>query len=332
MKDANINIATADGHVNRRDPIWLSAKRNWVPSWGGKAAAGPASGGTVNSIWQGIKNALGAGSDDDQGSKQDEEEYANTVPNSPYDYAPPYPQAQNSPSYPQAPNAPQWWNAPQSQNGPNWVQPPMQKQSSHTALPDSVEAGEPETTFQDGDPWSRPHEESNASSKPDGASVTLSGPVVCRKFPDTVVSSSWSKNVYAGGSKIFVNCWTTASMPGALGKVENSPIWLKTDRGCYISDSSTDDWEDFQSKIPFCVTPTHWAATARPEYEAKLECYQCPTLKCPTNLMSKSTTVDVQCIVDGEDARGNSTWVKPIDQNCYLPGDIFTQGGWLGKS
>lgn len=341
MQIAEKFIAAADENLSNRQPAWVAAKKDWGPGWGGGAAV---AGETVNSIWQGIKNVFGVGSDGDEGRRL-QDAYAKAIPYSASGYAAPFPQSQNgvpysagnyAPPYPQANNGPQWQNAPpQGKNGPDWgkpaqsVPPAQQKKPSSPTEPDDREEKEPETTFEDIDPSNSPREQ--PKMKPIGVRVTLAAPVVCRKFPDAVISSSWSQNVYAGGSKITVNCWTTASMPGDLGKVEKSPVWLKTDRGCYISDSSTDDWVDFQTKLPFCVTPTHWAATARPEYEAKLECYQCPTLKCPMTLMSKSPTVDVQCFVDGEDARGNSTWVKPIDQTCYLPGDIFTKGGWLGK-
>jgi hypothetical protein len=47
--------------------------------------------------------------------------------------------------------------------------------------------------------------------------------------------------------------------------------------------------------------------------------------------MGKGKTVDVQCLVDGEDARGNNTWAKPVDQNCFLPAEIFTKEQWFGK-
>lgn len=339
---AENRIAAADEILEKRNPA-LEATKGWGPNWGAVAVGGAAVATGVNNIWQGIKNGAGGSADSDEGQKL-QDAYAKSIPNSAGGYASPFPQAQSNgvpfsagnyaPPYPQGNNGPQWQNAPQPVVQPDWqniqpAPPARQKNPNPPIDPEHDDDKEPEPKFEDIDSKKPPGEK--PAMKPVGMSVTLAAPVVCRKFPDTVISSSWSQNVYAGGSKLFVNCWTTASMPDDLGKVEKSPVWLKTDRGCYISDSSTDDWVDFQSKLPFCVSPTHWAATARPEYEANLECYQCPTLKCPKTVMSKSTTVDVQCIVDGEEARGNSTWVKPIDQTCYLPGEIFTKGGWLGK-
>lgn len=323
----------------------MSVKRpfKWGPSWGGAAiggvVAGAAVGGTVNNIWQGLKNGLGSGSDYDGGQASDDETiiivpYPYSAPHQSNGYAPSGPQFQNGPQWqnnPQSQNGPQGFNDPQNQNGPQWQnspppQPPQPPQQKQPTPPAQQQEQEPEATFED-----ISHPTQATKMKPlAGMSVTLSLPVVCRKFPDTIASTS-SQNVYAGGSRVFVNCWTTASMPGEAGKVDNSPIWLKTDRGCYISDSSTEEMTDFQSKLPFCVAPPHWVAPVQKQYEAKLDCYQCPTLKCPNSSIGKSKTVDVQCLVDGEDARGNSTWVKPVDQNCYLPAEIFTREGWFGK-
>ena len=63
---------------------------------------------------------------------------------------------------------------------------------------------------------------------------------------------------------------------------------------------------DFQSRLNYCVAPPHWLAGVKKEYERALDCYQCPSLKCPVvGNLSGQQKVDVQCLVDGEEARGN---------------------------
>ena len=131
-----------------------------------------------------------------------------------------------------------------------------------------------------------------------------SEPVYCRKFPDTISTETVALTVLPGNGRVGVNCWTTASMSGDAGKVENDAVWLRTDAGCYINEAETIGSQDYQAKLNFCVAPLHWVGNVQQQYN-KLDCYQCPTLKCPSRSLGEGVVVDVQCLVDGEEARGN---------------------------
>jgi hypothetical protein len=128
--------------------------------------------------------------------------------------------------------------------------------------------------------------------------------VICRKFPDILSAETVPLTVYPTQTKINVNCWTTASMSGVSGKVQGDSIWLKTAGGCYINQQNVMDSIDFTVKLDYCVSPRHWVATTA-NVTAPQECYQCPSLKCPSQNLGTGKIVDVHCVVDGEDARGN---------------------------
>jgi hypothetical protein len=134
--------------------------------------------------------------------------------------------------------------------------------------------------------------------------TTTTDVVMCRKFPDTLSAETIPLTVFPRAQQVNVNCWTTASMSGPEGKVQNDAIWLRTAQGCYINEMNVQDTTDFQAKLAFCVSPPHWVATTVDKGAQQL-CYQCPSLKCPNQSLGKGELVDVQCIVDGEDARGN---------------------------
>jgi hypothetical protein len=292
--------------------------------------AGAVIGGTVSNAWHGLKDGLSSGSNYDGGQDGDD---SNVIV-----VTYPYPASGQSSGYApssQNQNGPQWQNPPQPQASrpipPEQQNQPVQPNSQNQQTQPSPQAfpisESPPTKSTQGNP---PLKETSANPAA-SLSITLSTPSLCRKYPDTITSTTQTQTTYPGGSKLLVNCWTTASMPGTAGRIENSPIWLLTDRGCYISETATDESVDFQTKLPFCVSPAHWAGTVQKQYETKLDCYQCPTLKCPSSSIGKSKMVDVQCLVDGEVARGNNTWVKPVERNCYLPAEIFVKEGWMGE-
>jgi hypothetical protein len=110
--------------------------------------------------------------------------------------------------------------------------------------------------------------------------------------------------IYSRRAKIVAKCWTTASLPGIYGKVQNDAIWLQTTTGCYINEQDVTESTDFQVALSYCLAPSHWVGTTEKK-ENKQLCYQCPSLKCPSQDLGTGQYVDVQCIVDGEDARGN---------------------------
>jgi hypothetical protein len=134
--------------------------------------------------------------------------------------------------------------------------------------------------------------------------TTVNDPIACRKFPDTISSSTLPPTIFSRSTRIEVTCWTTASLAGAAGKVQNDAIWLQTSTGCFVNEQNLLDSTDFQEKLPYCVPPTHWVGTAEKK-DTKQLCYQCPSLKCPSEDLGSGSYVDVQCYVDGEDARGN---------------------------
>jgi len=155
--------------------------------------------------------------------------------------------------------------------------------------------------------------------------------VICRKYPDVLTSSAASVRVFPSNSPVSIGCWTTASMDTENGKVNGNAIWLKaTDFGCYVNDAELAGDQDYQSKLNYCMAPQHWVAGVKKEYK-ELECYQCPSLKCPVvEKLGAMERVDVQCLVDGEEARGNNTWVRPAGKECLMPAETFMPGSWLG--
>jgi hypothetical protein len=134
--------------------------------------------------------------------------------------------------------------------------------------------------------------------------TTTAETVICRRFPDTLSAETVPLTVYPVQTQVNVNCWTTASMPGLAGKVQGDSIWLRTTGGCYINEQNVMDAVDFTVSLDYCVSPPHWVGTAA-VHTTQQDCYQCPSLKCPSHSLGTGEYVDVQCVVDGEDARGN---------------------------
>ncbi|KAF2430332.1 hypothetical protein EJ08DRAFT_660808 [Tothia fuscella] len=159
--------------------------------------------------------------------------------------------------------------------------------------------------------------------------TTTAETIICRKFPDIISAETVHLTVFAPKSKVSIDCWTSASLPGVFGKVQGDSIWLRTLAGCYINQQSVIDNIDFLAQLNFCVSPPHWIGTAEVK-TAPQDCHQCPSLKCPSQNLGSGEHIDVKCIVDGEDARGNNTWIQPVDQRCFLPATLFKRDGWLG--
>lgn len=223
-------------NVQRRDPWWVSRPFSWGTAGIGSAITGAVVGSTIGGAWQGVKNAFGSSnsnSDEEQRSSDDHQPDGSNIiivpypypANQPSGYAQSYPQSQNSPPWQNVPSEPQNQGNPQNQNGPQWQNAPSYPQNLN------IPQGQNSPPWQQAQPVPQAQQGQQDSQLPSaGLAATLSSPVVCRKYPDTIISGPL--DTYPGGSRIFAKCWTTASMSGALGKIENSPIWVKTDRGC----------------------------------------------------------------------------------------------------
>ncbi|KAF2396893.1 hypothetical protein EJ06DRAFT_533615 [Trichodelitschia bisporula] len=160
--------------------------------------------------------------------------------------------------------------------------------------------------------------------------TTTAETVTCRAFPDTLASSPGRQTVWTTASKQTVTCWSTASLPGAQGRVQGSEVWLRTSGGCWVPEMNVQESTDWQTVLGRCETPKHWVGTLLPQYK-RLDCYQCASLNCASRNLGPETLVDLACTTSGDSAGGNSTWIKSFWENCYFPAAIFEPAKYIGE-
>ncbi|KAF2398133.1 hypothetical protein EJ06DRAFT_124434 [Trichodelitschia bisporula] len=161
--------------------------------------------------------------------------------------------------------------------------------------------------------------------------MTQAQEVMCRRFPDIIGDGSGHMKVYKEPTALQIDCWTTASIDGANGRIQNDGIWVKIkddQSSCFINELEIQD-KDYQSKVKYCAPPRHWVGVIQEQYNRQ-DCYTCPSLDCQSSNLGAGRYVDVDCFTNGEAAGGNRTWYKSHKQNCFYPGAIFVERGWLG--
>jgi hypothetical protein len=131
--------------------------------------------------------------------------------------------------------------------------------------------------------------------------ATTNGEVVCRKYPDTITHDVSKLPIYRDPTRLEISCWTASSMGSAGSNVGGT--WLKTNQGCYVNADEMQERKDYQTMLNHCATPNHWVGIMLPQY-AREDCYDCPSLDCPSRDLGQPPYVDIGCKTDGEEIRG----------------------------
>jgi len=161
--------------------------------------------------------------------------------------------------------------------------------------------------------------------------TTKKNEVYCRVYADTISPDISKVTIYSSPTKLKVTCYTESGMNGVSGRIGGDPTWLKTEKGCYISGADVTEKHNYVSELNYCPPPQHWVGTLLPQY-AREDCYDCTSLDCPSRNVGKPPYVDISCLKDGESVKGNRTWIRSSNQECYFPGSVFNPYGWLGPS
>jgi hypothetical protein len=181
--------------------------------------------------------------------------------------------------------------------------------------------------------------------------VSVSGTNIrCRRYPDNFIADANKLAHFSAPAKLDVVCWTPAS-PNTVGPrappnpyLIGNPIaalfigpdrgYLRTKTGCYIAVAEVvekrTDYSRILNKCTLAPGATHWVGTLQPQYSRK-DCYSCAKLSCKSEELGSVPFVDLGCITVGEDVRGNTTWYKNKDLNCYFPAGVFEPTGYAGK-
>ncbi|QDS69520.1 hypothetical protein FKW77_007415 [Venturia effusa] len=164
-----------------------------------------------------------------------------------------------------------------------------------------------------------------------GMLVTITGEAIkCRRYPDTVTPESANLPRITRETHLRVTCWTSASMPGASGKVLGSSVWLRTDEGCYLPEMNIASDANFEKKLATCEPIYHLVGTMQTQY-TRQDCYSCTNTNCKSRNIGAGSLIDLGCTATGQATGGNSTWVKHATESCFFPGAIFQPQGWLGR-
>jgi len=164
------------------------------------------------------------------------------------------------------------------------------------------------------------------------ASVTTKGnEVYCRKFPDTLVTDPQSLQVFQSATTLKIKCWSKPSIEGNSGRINGENVWLQSTDGCFINKSEVRERDRYEEILNQCPDTQHWVGTLQTQY-TRTDCYDCPSLDCPSKDVGVAPYVDLSCYVKGENVRDQSVWLKSSAFSCYLPSGVFNQNGWLGKA
>lgn len=128
--------------------------------------------------------------------------------------------------------------------------------------------------------------------------------ILCRRYPDYVISETRNAMQFTQPTNLQVKCWTSPSIAGSYGLQPHSSVWLFTTTGCYVNEGNIANQTDFQKRLSYCVPPQHWVGTLQPQY-GRSDCYQYPSLNSPSMNIGDSRTVDVSCSQQGDDVQGN---------------------------
>jgi hypothetical protein len=133
--------------------------------------------------------------------------------------------------------------------------------------------------------------------------VTTDASIVCHRYPDTVNQDTSKLPHYTFATRLEVVCYTSSSMPYDNQRPE-AATWLKTNEGCYINAREVSERRDYTTTLNYCVTPYHFVGILQPQY-GREDCYDCPSLDCPSRDVGTPPYVDVACSIEGDLVRDN---------------------------
>ncbi|KAF2675077.1 hypothetical protein BT63DRAFT_420311 [Microthyrium microscopicum] len=181
-----------------------------------------------------------------------------------------------------------------------------------------------------------PTTENSAAPTPEGKlgplEVMTGDIAICRQYPD-FLTNDWSHVYTLERHTVFKSdCWTVASLPGEMGSIQGSNIWLHdSEHNCWFHDQLlADPVENISKKLQYCKSPGRFVAGLLPQY-SRQDCYDGPSLDATSVNLGSGDYVDVSCQIFGEEVRGNHTWIKAT-QGCYMPGAVFDESKWRGSA
>ncbi|KAF2404117.1 hypothetical protein EJ06DRAFT_553052 [Trichodelitschia bisporula] len=252
-----------------------------------------------------------------------------------YAPVPPAQQAPNSLS----PNGGAYSSAPAS-----WPNPASDSASSGTGGGVGQTRGAPSNS---GNTSQRPGASSRDSTaqiapiRPAMQVSTISAPTLCRRYPDNLSASSDQVTLYAKATQLLAACWGKSGMSPADGdKVRGSEIWIKIWRDgkigeggeCWMDAAGIEGGDDeVKGALGYCDAPPHWVGRLQAGYTRE-DCYECRSLDCKSQNLGNGPYVDVRCWGGGPTVKGNATWFKSQDHECYFPGAVFDPEQWKGTN
>jgi hypothetical protein len=174
---------------------------------------------------------------------------------------------------------------------------------------------------------SRPASQSERGGRRMGPATVLTtrDAVRCRRYPDTVQASSAAVlPLYTLSTPLTITCAAKPSLPGNSGRVDGDDFWLRTREGCYVNRAEvrlqhhSDDGEGIQLAMPRCAeTPRHWVGMLQGQY-SRADCYDCPSLDCPSRNVGAPPFVDLQCYEMGENVRDDRSAIPSLRAPWWL--------------
>jgi hypothetical protein len=198
-------------------------------------------------------------------------------------------QPQNFP--PQQGYSPQQGYPPQPGYPPQQGYPPQPGYQSQTYPPPQ---GYPPQNF----------EPQNGGRRASMSVMTSGNAVYCRRYPDSISANQARLPMYSTPTRLDVQCWTQPSLQGNSGRMNGEPIWLQTLDGCFINKREVRERDDFQAILNQCPPTNHWVGMLQSQY-SRADCYDCPSLDCPSQNVGEPPYVDLACHLEGEAVRSN---------------------------
>lgn len=187
------------------------------------------------------------------------------------------------------------------------VQPQPYMPSQPYVAPQPAQPAAPQLSF----PKAAEINQPSGGNNPAGKVVILStttkqDPVFCRRWPDTISSDGMGVRVFTGNTNVDITCWTSASIEGPQGRVNQNSLWIKTNLGCYINDADVNPRtrQNFQKKLSQCPAQAHWVGTLQSQYKRE-DCYSCPSLDCSSQNLGAGPFIDLDCSSDGDTVNGS---------------------------
>lgn len=174
-------------------------------------------------------------------------------------------------------------------------------------------------------PPARPPPPQQPQESDDLTITIIDAPVLCRKYPDLLVSSNVldQTRTYNPGKTLKAKC---RSAPSLLGNPAGDTAWVKTKDNCYISELEQTFGVSIRKKLVRCGErlPQHWAGLLQSGQSAY--CYEEPRLDAPSQLQGPPTTDPTKL-----DARLSVKAEKPgaryVDLGCSVTGEVAAGSG-----